>query len=53
MIASFAMGFEMLGLQSSMVDLTPLLTWSLSGLVLGLSAIASIVFPQTYGAGSA
>ena len=53
MIASFAMGFEMLGLESSMVALTPLLTWSLSGLVLGLSAIASIVFPQTYGAGSA
>ena len=53
MIASFAMGFEMLGLESSMIDLSPLLTWSLSGLVLGLSAVASIVFPQTYGAGSA
>ena len=53
MIASFAMGFEMLGLESSLVDFTPMLTWSLSGLVLGLSAIASIVFPQTYGAGSA
>lgn len=53
MIASFAMGFEMLGLESSLVEFTPLLTWSLSGLVLGLSAIASIVFPQTYGAGSA
>jgi len=53
MIASFAMGFAMLGLESSMIDLSPLLTWSLSGLVLGLSAVASIVFPQTYGAGSA
>ena len=53
MIASFAMGFEMIGLESSSIVLTPMLTWSLSGLVLGLSAIASIVFPQTYGAGSA
>lgn len=53
MIASFAMGFEMLGLESSMIELSPLLTWSVSGLVLGLSAVASIVFPQTYGAGSA
>ena len=53
MIASFAMGFEMIGLESSAIDLTPMLTWSLSGLVLGLSAVASIVFPQTYGAGSA
>ena len=53
MIASFAMGFEMIGLESNSIALTPLLTWSLSGLVLGLSAVASIVFPQTYGAGSA
>ena len=53
MIASFAMGFEMIGLESTSIDLGPMLTWSVSGLVLGLSAIASIVFPQTYGAGSA
>ena len=51
MIASFAMGFEMIGLESSSIVLTPMLTWS-SGLVLGLSAVASIVFPQTYGAES-
>lgn len=53
MIASFAMGFEMIGLESTSIDLNPMLTWSISGLVLGLSAVASIVFPQTYGAGSA
>ncbi len=53
MIAAFAMGFDMLNLSSSTVGLTPLMAWSLSGLVLGISAIASIVLPPTYGAGSA
>ena len=53
MIVAFAMGFEILGLESSTLVLTPLLSWSLSGLVLGISAIASIVLPPTYGAGSA
>ncbi len=53
MIAAFAIGFPMLDLQAELITLTPLLAWSLSGLVLGISAIASIVLPPTYGAGSA
>ena len=53
MIAAFAMGFQILDLESSTLVLTPLLSWSLSGLVLGISAIASIVLPPTYGAGNA
>ena len=53
MITAFAMGFGMLGLSSNTVALTPLMMWSLSGLVLGISAIASIVLPPTYGASSA
>lgn len=53
MVAAFAMGFDMLNLSSSTIELTPLMAWSLSGLVLGISAIASIVLPPTYGAGSA
>jgi uncharacterized protein (TIRG00374 family) len=46
MIASFALAFYALGIEVP----TP---WTISGLILGLSAIASIVLPPTYGAGTA
>lgn len=53
MIAAFAFGFWILPLESSLVDMNGLMAWSLSGLVLGISAISAIVLPPTYGAGNA
>ena len=45
MIASFALGFWALG-----IDLSN--PWTIAGLILGFSALASIVLPPTYGAGT-
>lgn len=53
MITAFAMGFWILPLESTLLTMTSAMAWSLSGLVLGISAIAAIVLPPTYGAGSA
>lgn len=53
MIAAFAMGFWILPLESNLIEMTGLMAWSLSGLVLGISAISAIVLPPTYGAGNA
>ena len=53
MIAAFAMGFWILPLESNLLQLNGLMAWSLSGLVLGISAISAIVLPPTYGAGNA
>jgi len=46
MIASFSLAFWALGIDIS----SP---WTISGLILGFSAIAGIVLPPTYGAGTA
>jgi hypothetical protein len=46
MIASFAIGFWVLGIDIG----NP---WTIAGLCLGFSALASIVLPPTYGAGTA
>ena len=46
MIAAFALAFYALGIDVP----TP---WTISGLILGMSALASIVLPPTYGAGTA
>ena len=46
MIASFALGFSVIGL-----DIAG--PWMISGIILGISAISSVVLPPTYGAGHA
>lgn len=46
MIAAFALGFYALGIEL----VTP---WTTAGLILGFSALASIILPPTYGAGTA
>ena len=46
MIASFALGFWAIG-----IDLGN--PWTIAGLILGFSALSSIVLPPTYGAGTA
>ena len=53
MVAAFALGFWIIELNSNMMEISWTMAWSLSGLVLGISAIAGIVLPPTYGAGSA
>jgi hypothetical protein len=44
MIASFALGFSVIGLDIAA-------PWMISGIILGISAVSSVVLPPSYGAG--